>query len=436
MGFDRSGLRLAAHVVAVLATGGIALWTLQRPDSAILSLLAIVATMAAVASLYASVRRHDRELVRFVEAIGHVDLSQRFGHGAVGTALDAAMRRLAADRQRIGEEARFQAAMVEEAPVALLTIDENRTICLLNAAARGIFRHLDGGSIAAVGAEDEALAAVLDPATGRLGRSLITLSSVGGDQRAVVTATEMRRAGRPLRLVAVELIGRELDAAEVAAQADLVRVLTHEIMNSLTPVTSLARSAATLMARVPEGDENTTDARRAIQIVADRAEGLLGFVNSYRQYATLPVVVRRTCDARRWAEDVVALLGEASFGHGVRVGIEVVPSSATFAADPDLLTQALLNLLKNAAEAGAGYVQLSIRRYHDRVDLVIADDGAGFDAEVAADMFLPFFTSKATGTGIGLSLARQVAVAHGGSIRAQIGDSGGSVFLISIPHYR
>jgi two-component system nitrogen regulation sensor histidine kinase NtrY len=219
----------------------------------------------------------------------------------------------------------------------------------------------------------------------------------------------------------------------VAAQADLVRVLTHEIMNSLTPVTSLARSAATLMARVPDGDEDSRDARRAIQIVADRAAGLLGFVDSYRQYATLPVAVRRTCDARVWADGVVALFSEASFARSVRVVVEVVPPKATFTADPDLLTQALLNLLKNAAEAGAGHVQLTIRGYEDHVNLVVADDGTGFGADVAADMFLPFFTSKSTGTGIGLSLTRQVAVAHGGSISAHKGNRGGAVFLMSIP---
>jgi two-component system nitrogen regulation sensor histidine kinase NtrY len=433
MAFDRGTVRGAGHLLALLAACEAVVWTLQRPGSLILSFLALAATLAAIASLYRSIRRHDRELVRFIEAIGHVDLSQRFGGGAVGTALDAAMRRLCADRQRISEEARFHAAMIEETPVALLTVGQDRTINLLNAAARGLFGQLDGRSIEALASRSEALVVALDPTSARLGRSLIALSAAGGDHRAVVTITELRRAGRLLRLVSVEPIGRELDAAEVAAQADLVRVLTHEIMNSLTPVTSLARSAATLMARVPDGDEDSRDARRAIQIVADRAAGLLGFVDSYRQYATLPVAVRRTCDARVWADGVVALFSEASFARSVRVVVEVVPPKATFTADPDLLTQALLNLLKNAAEAGAGHVQLTIRGYEDHVNLVVADDGTGFGADVAADMFLPFFTSKSTGTGIGLSLTRQVAVAHGGSISAHKGNRGGAVFLMSIP---
>ena len=433
MGFDPIRLRIAGHVAALLATGLATLWAIQRPDSVVLSLLAGLATAVVVASLYRSLLRHDRELVRFVEAIGHVDLSQRFGGGAVGDALDAAMRRLAADRHRIGEEARFQAAMIEETPVALLTVDADRTIRLLNAAARGLLGRLDGRSIDEVAVRNEELADALDPATGRLGRSLIALSSAGGDQRAVVTVTELRRAGHPLRLVAVEPIGRELDAAEVAAQADLVRVLTHEIMNSLTPVTSLARSAATLMARVPDGDEDTRDARRAIGIVADRAAGLLGFVDSYRRYATLPVVVWRTCDARSWADGVVALFGEASFGSGVEVAVEVVPPAATFRADPDLLTQALLNLLKNAAEAGASLVRLKVRVDDGEVEIGVVDNGAGFAADMAADMFLPFFTSKSTGTGIGLSLARQVAVVHDGTIRAFGARSGGAAFVMRFP---
>ncbi len=104
-----------------------------------------------------------------------------------------------------------------------------------------------------------------------------------------------------------------------------------------------------------------------------------------------------------------------------------------FAAAPDLLTQALLNLLKNAAEAGARHVRITIRTIDDRLKIAIADDGAGVTAEVAQDMFLPFFTSKPTGTGIGLSLARQVAVSHGGAISAQAGMPGGAIFLIDIP---
>ncbi len=433
MVFDRGGLRVAGHLLALLAACATTMWAVQRTQSPVLSLLAMAATLAVGVSLYRSMRRHDRELVRFIDAIGHADPSQRFGGSAVGTALDAAMRRLTMESHRIGEEARFQAAMIEETPVALLTIAPDRTVRLLNTAARSLFGQRDGQTIDAFAAHSEALAAALDPATGRLGRSLVSLSGMGGDHRAVVTATEIRRAGRPLRLVSVEPIGRELDAAEVAAQADLVRVLTHEIMNSLTPVTSLARSAATLMARVPDRDEDTRDARRAIRIVADRAAGLLGFVDSYRQYATLPVVARRTCDARGWADGVIALFGGASFGRGVSVLVDVVPRDATFAADPDLLTQALLNLLKNAAEAGAGTVQLTIRRREDRLHIVVADDGAGFAADAAADMFLPFFTSKATGTGIGLSLARQVVVAHGGTIRAQSNTPAGAIFLLNIP---
>lgn len=433
MGFDRGGLRLVGHLVALLVAGAVTLWTVQRPDSRILSILAAIATLAVLASLYRAIRRHDRELTRFIEAVGHVDLSQRFGGDAVGAALDAAMRRLSADRHRLGEEARLQAAMIEETPVALLTVAPNGTIHLLNTAARGLFGQLDGHRFDTWPADTGALAAALDPVNGRLGRSLIALSTAKGDHRAVVTVTELRRNGDPLRLASIEPIGRELDAAEVAAQADLVRVLTHEIMNSLTPVTSLARSAATLMGRVPEGDEDTRDARRAIQIVADRAAGLLGFVDSYRQYATLPLVVPRACDARHWAAGVVALFGEASFGRGVRVDIDVAPATAMFAADPDLLTQALLNLLKNAAEAGAGLVRLHVRTDEDRVEIVVADDGSGFAAGAAADMFLPFFTSKPTGTGIGLSLARQVAVAHGGSITARAGAPTGAVFLMTIP---
>lgn len=437
MVFDRNAVGVVGHLGAVGAAGAALSWAARRPDSLVLFALVAALLIGVVVSLIRFLQRRDRELARFVAAIGHADLSQRFGPGPVGAALDAAMARLRGDRRAAGEEARFQAALIEESPVALLTVGDDRTVRLLNKAARTLFGARDGrplGDFADAGAE---LLAMLDPARGRLGRALVAFAHGAEAQRAVVTATVVARAGGALRLVAVEPIGRELDAAEIAAQADLVRVLTHEIMNVMTPITSLARSAATLIARVPDGDPATApeiaDARRAIGVVADRADGLLRFVGSYRRYATLPLVEPRRFVVADWAQGVVDLFAQSEAARDVAIAVRTAPPGLTLVADADLLAQALLNLLKNAAEAGARRIELTAVGRGDEVEVTVTDDGAGIADAVAADMFLPFFTSKPTGTGIGLSLARQVAVAHRGTIAARPGAAGGAALCLRLP---
>jgi signal transduction histidine kinase len=433
MGSERHLVAVLAHLVAIAAAWAGVGRAWQRAESGTLLLLALLLLGGLIVSLVRLIRRHDRDLARFVEAIGHGDLTQRFGPGPVAAALDRATRRLRDERHVAGEDVRFQRALIEKTPVPLVTVDGDGIVRFLNQAARELFGAGDGRPIAEVLGTDSPLTEACRPATGRLGRALLSFDTATGHHRAIVTITEVIRAQAPLRLVAIAPIGGELDAAEVAAQADLVRVLTHEIMNSMTPVTSLARSAATLMARIPAPDDDVRDARRAIDIVADRAEGLLGFVGSYRRYATLPMVVRRRVDAADWARSVIALFGEASYGRGVAVALAVRPAGMAIDGDPDLLLQAVLNLLKNAAEAGAGRITLSIEGRADHVSIAVEDDGAGIAEDALADMFLPFFTSKPTGTGIGLSLARQVAVAHGGAIAAANGAGGGAVLRLNLP---
>ncbi len=432
MASDRHLPGLLAHLVAIaLAWAGVT-WAWTRPDSLTLLLLLALLSAALIISLLRFLGRHDRDLMRFVEAVGHGDLSQRFGPGPVAEALDRATARLRDERQVAGEDVRFQRALIEKTPVPLITVDGDGMVRLLNQAARALFRDGDGQRIAALAGADSPLALACDPATGRLGRTLLSFDTPTGHHRAIVTITDVIRPQAPVRLVAIAPIGGELDAAEVAAQADLVRVLTHEIMNSMTPITSLARSAATLMGRIAAPDEHVRDARRAIDIVADRAEGLLGFVGSYRRYATLPLVARRRFDAAAWAQSIADLFREASFGRSVEVELAVRPEGLHLNADPELLLQAALNLLKNAAEAGADRVMLSIEETADRVAILVQDNGPGIADDVRADMFLPFFTSKPTGTGIGLSLARQVAVAHGGAITAANAPAGGALLRLEL----
>jgi signal transduction histidine kinase len=223
----------------------------------------------------------------------------------------------------------------------------------------------------------------------------------------------------------------ELGALEVAAQADLVRVLTHEIMNSLTPVTSLARTGAELVASAAKGDTALADAKTATETVARRAEGILRFVESYREFAQAPEIHRRQFKAKSWAEEIMRLALANAAERKIDVRLEVEPEAMSLNADPELLAQVLLNLLRNSiratAELDPAVVVLGLSREpngHFRIE--VRDNGPGIPPDRREDIFLPFYTTHKGGSGVGLSFARQVALAHGGSICALDAPEGGA----------
>ncbi len=431
--------------IAVLVGCGAALaWAVTRPGLYATTLLAGLATAAALAELLLFVRRTNITVARFVEALGHGDFTQQFATGADGSgfadlrdSLNAATARLRAERAETQTEVRFLSALVDDVPSPLLGIDAAGQATLLNKAARRLLANAGPG----LSAHGERFAA--DVARVRPGERLATQLMVGGAPvAAIVSAAEVLQPGRgpntgSVRIVAVQPIQQELDRAELAAQTDLVRVLTHEIMNSMTPVTSLSATAASLIAAADTGDDPAiADARAAIETVARRAEGVMHFVRTYRQLTRPPELRRRQVGVAQLFAELQRLV--VSDWPPERLALTVTTDPATLAihADPDLLAQLLINLLKNAAEAATGHAAAPAVRLTAQVlkgggtAIDVSDNGAGIPEADRQDIFLPFFSTKAEGTGVGLSLARQIALAHGGSLTCQPANGGGTRFRL------
>jgi two-component system, NtrC family, nitrogen regulation sensor histidine kinase NtrY len=208
-------------------------------------------------------------------------------------------------------------------------------------------------------------------------------------------------------------------------------------MNSLTPVTSLARSSAEMVAAAEEQGADLGDARVATETVARRAEGILRFVESYREFAQSPEVRRQTFPALPWAEELLRLSLASAGGRHARAGLEVRPETLKLNADPELLAQAMLNLLRNSfrvtAEVADPVVILAIsRQAGGRFRIEVRDNGPGIPEDRREDVFLPFYTTHKGGSGVGLSFARQVALAHGGSINAGVAPEGGASITLII----
>lgn len=442
MGFRRRfEFGLAWRTLVLMLAIWLFVHSLSLPDLRAARLVAAFVAFAALASLWQFIRRTNFQVARFIESVRFEDYSQRFsdpsggGFDVLGDTLDAALKSLQARHVQASGEARYLSAIVDDSPSALLSVDEDGRIELLNKAARQLFARQPltrREDLVALGAE-MAAAADLPPGTRKITRLMID----GIPHRAIFASAQVARLDGGVTILSVLPVQSELGALEVAAQADLVRVLTHEIMNSLTPVTSLARTSAEMVASAEEQGADLGDVRVATETVARRAEGILRFVESYREFAQTPEVRRRSFLALPWAEELLRLaLANADERHA-GAALEVLPETLKISADPELLAQALLNLLRNAfrvtADVADPVVVLAITRQPgSRFRIEVRDNGPGIPVERREDVFLPFYTTHKGGSGVGLSFARQVALAHGGSISAGDSPEGGASIALMI----
>ncbi len=418
---------------------------LARPDLGAARIVAGLLVIGAAALLWRHVQRTNMELARFIDAVKFGDFSQSFAHRSdgsgfseLGAVFDEALKRLRDDKHALIDANRFYEAVLDDAPTALLTVDADGKVELANKAARRLLVRHRGVRTEDFREYGEAFAQALEGGAVKRPR-LVPLLSDGVPQTMLVSAAIVHRLGGLVKVVAVQPIQGELNAIEIAAQSDLIRVLTHEIMNSMTPVTSLAHSAAALMRRVDKGgDADIADARVAVETLSRRADGVMHFVESYRQISRAPDVRRREIDIPAWAGELDALFRAADGTAGIAFEARVEEAMPPLDADPDLLSQVLINLLRNAADAARGHgdsprVTLRFARTGSgRTRIDVEDNGPGVPEGLRQDIFLPFFTTKAKGTGVGLSLARQVVLAHRGSISIDSGAEGGALFRIVI----
>ena len=403
--------------------------------------VAVLIAAAALASLWNFIRRTNFLVSRFIESVRFEDYSQRFsdpsggGFDVLGQTLDHALKSLQARHTAESAEVRYLSAVVDDAPSALLAVDAAGHVEILNKAARQLFAHHHLSRIEHFDAFGPEIAAAARLAAGT--RKITRLVLDGVPQKAIFASAQVARLDNPVTIMSILPVQSELGALEVAAQADLVRVLTHEIMNSLTPVTSLARTGADLVAAAAKRDGSLGDAKTATETVARRADGILRFVESYREFAQTPEVRRHSFKARPWAEEIMRLALANAGDREIDARIDVTPKTLSVDGDPELLAQSVLNLLRNAIRAtgdlDAPVVTLLLAREasgHCRIE--VRDNGPGIPQERREDIFLPFYTTHKGGTGVGLSFSKQVAFAHGGSICALEAPEGGAAIRMVI----
>lgn len=422
MGSERGVVHFERRVLVLALTVGlpgsilaiVLLWTgdFSLAMRAALTLILFIVWVSIAYMLRAYVVHPLRTIANMAAALREGDFSVRARGATTGDALGLALFEL----NRLGvvlHEQRLSAldasalvrAVMREIDVAVFAFDEQDVLRLVNRAGERLIGH---PSERAIGRPATALG-IAECLTGERDRT-IDARFAGAENRWQLRRTTFRQGGRPHQLVVLTDLSRALRDEERIAWQRLIRVLGHEINNSLTPIQSISATLREHLTRMPRAHDWEEDLDSGLAVIGGRSASLARFMASYTLLARLPAPTRAPVDVASWIGRV------AQMETRVRVDVEPGPP-LLFDADADQLDQLLINLIRNAADASietGGGVRVGWSTDESSVDIWIRDEGLGLPE--TANLFVPFFTTKPGGSGIGLVLSRQIAEAHGGSL--------------------
>ncbi len=315
--------------------------------------------------------------------------------------------------------------LLDQVPVPLITQADGQLPRALNRAARALFQTDD-----AIPSGDGGLTAVM---AGPFSGSRPVLDVAG--RRYALSVSEVMTEDSRVRLATLTDVQMEIHRAEAAALRDTLHILSHEIMNSLTPVASLADIASTYLAE--ETGEGAASAREALDMLSRRAVSLTRFIEAYRSVARLPEPELQPVDPARLMQDIMSLFAHNPAAKAVEFTLDMAGDLPRVALDEAQAGQAIINVLTNAVEAADSRpdprVTVSVQPSGRDLVIAISDNGAGIPEAIRGNLFTAFATTKPRGTGTGLNLARQIALAHGGNLHLVEDGGGRTTFAFRFP---
>ncbi len=445
MAFRRFRANVTIRVLLLAVTVILIYPALTRHLYAATALIALLIVIE-IYSLIRYVERTNRELARFLESIRYSDFSAGFTGGTKGPGFDelgriysevvGRFREISLEKE---ESYRYLQAVVQHVGIGMIAFAPDGGVELINAAAKKLFDIPRLGRIDDLSTVSAGLVEILKSI--EPGGSELIKITVGGDLLQIfVYATELRLRRTILKLVSFQNISPELEAKEMEAWQNLIRVLTHEIKNSLTPIASLTSSMEDMLAarERAEGidDETLQDIHEALRTIKKRSEGLLRFTDAYRSLTKIKEPELQSFPVAELVARVEKLAAKQIEEAGGSLTTRVEPPDLMLHADPQLVEQVLINLLINSIDAISGRAdgRIEISAFVDKrnhIVIHVIDDGRGIVGEALEKIFIPFFTTKQSGSGIGLSLSRQILRLHNGTITAHSVPEEETVFTLT-----
>jgi nitrogen fixation/metabolism regulation signal transduction histidine kinase len=441
----QSGILL--RVTGLLLTLALLAWMATHTDWYVTMTLCAAAAIGQIVLLTHYASRASREIARFLDAIAFDDPSASFsafsrerGFGELGTAMTRVLDQLRSGRAEREEQAQYLQNLIAHVPVALISVDERGSVQLLNLAARRLFAG-PCDKVAAFLRYGLAFTTALENL--KPGEAaIVRMDRDSGSLQLKAAATVVVLGGVRRRLISLQNIETELTAQELTAWQTVIRVMAHEVMNSLTPISSLAATAKSrvdesLAELAPEDASRPglEDAAEALETLARRSEGLLHFVQNHRRLTRRFDAQLQIISVRRTFSRLQRLLAEELTGRDIALVCQVEPESLEVSADPDLLDQALINLVRNAMDAlrDTPNGKITLSAFQDtggRPVIAVADNGPGIAPDQREKVFVPFYTTKRQGSGVGLTLVRQIATVHGAATGISETPGGGATISI------
>ncbi len=401
-----------------------------------------------VSQLVKTLERSNDNMTSFLDSIRFDDLSSSFKTDShdptvqrLHRELNDALAKLRSSRTERDSEYQFFKNIVQHVGIGLLTFKKDGTIQIMNTAAKRLLRVTKAETVEDLRVVSDPLVEVfLKLKTG--GRELIRLKTGDESVQLSIFAIELTMRGEEVKLISMNNIQSELEEKEMEAWQNLVRVLTHEIMNSVTPISSLAGIVEEdLKHRIEKGPEailkkdELQDMHLSLQTITKRSEGLIHFVKEFRNLTHIPAPKSTMVEAKSLLEELAMLHKKELADRSITCTIQVEPEHLKIFADKHMIEQVLINLIKNAIQAfdEQDDKHIALNAYTNekgRVVIRVKDNGPGIDPEALDKIFIPFYSTKKTGSGIGLSLSRQIMRRHEGSITVKSTVGEGTEFFL------
>lgn len=437
--------RVAILAFSILLFG----YLLFSEQQYIISTVLLLVILFQLRQIMNMIESSNHDMASFLDSIKYDDLSATFKTDSndpsiqrLHQEMNEALGKLRYSRQERDSEYLFYKNIVMHVGIGLIIFKEDTgKIEIFNSAARKLLKVNRAETVSDLKEVSETLVNVFTRLrTG--GRELLRLK-VGEDFiQLSVYAIELTLRGENLKLISLQNIQSELEEKEMEAWQNLVRVLTHEIMNSVTPISSLAGIVEDEIkihlrddAEKPLEKEQLADIHLSLQTISKRSEGLIHFVKEFRSLTHIPKPKPENIIVSQLFDEVAMLHKSELSEKNIKLECKVDPSDLTVTADKIMIEQVIINLVKNAIQAfdDGEEKHIALRAYYNekmRPVISVKDNGTGIDPEALEKIFIPFFTTKKTGSGIGLSLSRQIMRQHQGTLTVKSTVGKGTEFLM------
>jgi len=406
-------------------------WLLFDKKNLMAGVFAAIIFVFLVAEIIHFLNRTNTKIAFFFDAIRNDDSTLNFPENTGNKSLDELNSSLNKVNELIKnikfelqEQEQYFRTILEQVSIGIISFSERGNIYLSNTAARNLLGHEHLTHVDQISQIDRKLYAVIkDLRPGD--RKLVSFNSKTGIVQLSLKSTLFKTAQETFQLVVIQDLKTELETQELESWIKLIRVLTHEIMNTVAPITSLSQTILEyfkgLDGQMPS-EKIIGNTIKGLEIINERGTGLIGFVETYRKLTRIPQPDKKPISVAQLFENTVTLIKSEPANEHIQIIWEVKPIDLEIVADKKQVAQVLINLLKNSVEAlknqdrGKIILKGEINQ-NNRIFILVTDNGQGIPEDLMDKIFIPFFTTKENGSGIGLSLSRQIMQMHGGSLK-------------------